>query len=363
VFKPVTILACGLALLAGCTTVPRDSTKPRRARSELPPDWELAPKETPARAPATSRQPADAVTFPVPATPPETEWLSLTHWSAERGYGVLRPLSVNPPESFAAPTTNGALIVTVGSQTAYWNGLALRLGFAPQMINDQPSIHTLDVRKTLEPLLRDLTVPDRGHRVVVLDPGHGGSNTGTRSVVDGRLEKELTLDWAFRLAALLEASGWRVYLTRTNDVDVSLADRVAFAEAQQADLFLSLHFNSSGVRESEQSGLETYCLTPAGMPSSLTRGYGDDATQAFPNNAHDEQNLQYALRLHRALLAVNGAADRGVRRARFLGVLRGQRRPAVLIEGGYLSNLEEARRIGDAEHRQKLAEAIANALE
>jgi N-acetylmuramoyl-L-alanine amidase len=99
------------------------------------------------------------------------------------------------------------------------------------------------------------------------------------------------------------------------------------------------------------------------MSSSLIRDFEDDTTLIFPNNAFDTQNLQYAVRLHRALLEVRGNADRGVRRARFMGVLRGQNRPAVLLEGGYLSNPAEARRIMDPEFRQKLAEAVASALE
>ena len=65
----------------------------------------------------------------------------------------------------------------------------------------------------------------------------------------------------------------------------------------------------------------------------------------------------------RSLLAATGAADRGVKRARFMGVLRGQNRPAILVEGGYLSNPEEARKIGTPAYRQKLAEAVAGALE
>jgi N-acetylmuramoyl-L-alanine amidase len=165
-------------------------------------------------------------------------------------------------------------------------------------------------------------------------------------------------------------AGWRHCSRKRVGAFISLAQTtwafrwpIAFAERRQADLFLSLHFNSSVAGEHEQAGLETYCLTPAGMPSSLTRGYGDDTSQPFPNNDYDEQNLQYAVRLHRALLAVNGGVDRGVRRARFLGVLRGQHCPAVLVESGYLSNPGEARRISDPAHRQKLAEAIAKALE
>ena len=103
-------------------------------------------------------------------------------------------------------------------------------------------------------------------------------------------------------------------------------------------------------------------MTPRGMLSSLTRGYEDDPSRVFPNNSFDGQNLQYAVRLHRALLAVNGSQDRGVSRARFMTVLRDQNRPAVLIEGGYLSNPREAEHIADPAYRQKLAEAVARAL-
>src|SRR5438876_9832640 len=98
------------------------------------------------------------------------------------------------------------------------------------------------------------------------------------------------------------------------------------------------------------------------MHSTVTRGFSDELWVVFPNNASDAQNLQFAFQVHRALLQVNGHHDRGVRRARFPGVLRGQQRPAILIEGGYLSNPEEARLIAEPGYRQKLAEAVARAL-
>jgi N-acetylmuramoyl-L-alanine amidase len=228
------------------------------------------------------------------------------------------------------------------------------------MINGQPFVHALDLKKNIEPLASAPTVPAKTNRIVVLDPGHGGPSTGATSVLDGENEKEFTLDWARRAASLLASNGWQVFLTRTNDVDVSLSNRVAFAEERKAGLFISLHFNSAAPSQ-EQSGVETYCLTPAGMPSTLTRGYEDDLSLVFPNNAFDAENLQYAHRLHRSLVRVAGR-DRGLRHARFLGVLRGQNRPAVLVEGGYLSNPHEAERIAEPEYRQLLAEALARAL-
>jgi N-acetylmuramoyl-L-alanine amidase len=98
------------------------------------------------------------------------------------------------------------------------------------------------------------------------------------------------------------------------------------------------------------------------MPSTLTRGYEDNWLENLPNNAFDAQNLQLAVKLHSALLRATGIEDRGVRRARFIGVLRGQKRPAILIEAGYLSNPREARLIEDPAYRQKLAETVATAL-
>jgi N-acetylmuramoyl-L-alanine amidase len=229
------------------------------------------------------------------------------------------------------------------------------------LIDNQIFLHRLDLQRNLEPLLCDPPLKFSAERVIVIDPGHGGSNTGTHSVLDGQFEKEYTLDWALRLAPLLATNGWHVFLTRTNDADVSVDDRAAFAEAHHADLFISLHFNSAAPNRT-QAGLETYCLTPTGMASTLIRGYNDFWSDNFPNNSYDAENLQLAVRLQAALLRAAGLEDRGVRRARFIGVLHDQHRPAVLIEGGYLSNPLEAKLIESPEFRQLLAEAIADAL-
>ncbi|MBI3848785.1 MAG: N-acetylmuramoyl-L-alanine amidase [Verrucomicrobia bacterium] len=288
-------------------------------------------------------------------------WVSLIRWSQSNGFGSFQRISPATTPTYALTTSNGVLVIRADNLTARWNGLELRLGFAPQMIDNRPFVHRLDLQKNILPLINSTIVSDKTNRVIVIDPGHGGGDAGTRSIFDHRYEKEFTLDWARRLEKLLVTNGWRVVLTRTNDREVALTNRVAVAERENADLFLSLHFNSS-YPDREQTGLETYCLTPVGMPSSLRRGFEDDSTRAFVNNAYDAQNLQLAVRLHRMLLKVNGSMDRGVRRARFLTVLRGQNRPAVLLEGGYLSNPKEARLIADPAHRQRLAEAVAKAL-
>ena len=254
------------------------------------------------------------------------------------------------------------MVLGIGTLGATWNGIEINLGFAPQFIDGEVFLHGLDLQKNLEPLLCEPPISfPQTNRTIVIDPGHGGSNTGTHSVLDGRFEKEFTLDWATRLKPLLETNGWTVFLTRTNDTDVSLSNRVAFAESHHADLFVSLHFNSAAP-DTKQVGFETYCLTPTGMPSTLTRGFADPWFENLPNNSFDAQNLQLAVKLHNALLRATGEEDRGVRRARFIGVLRGQKRPAILIEAGYLSNPGEAKSIESSDYRQKLAESFAAAL-
>lgn len=290
-------------------------------------------------------------------------WIPLKKWSDDHKVGPLQRLSNDTVPTFALKAPNGLLILRAYDQVAYWNGMEFHLGFAPQVVNGQPVLSSLDLAKNIEPLLHPLTLPDRTNRMIVIDPGHGGSNLGTKSVVDGSYEKAYTLDWAKRLAQILETNGWKVLLTRTSDVDMWLTNRVSFADTNKADLFISLHFNAApSPADHDEAGIETFCVTPTGMPSTLTREYEDDATLIFPNNRFDVENLKYAIQVQRTVLKISGAKDHGVRRARFMTVLRGQNCPAILVEGGYLSNPREARRVADPAYRQKLAEAVAAAL-
>jgi N-acetylmuramoyl-L-alanine amidase len=250
--------------------------------------------------------------------------------------------------------------IQAGSRAVKIAGITHYIGFEPVDLGGAICIHPLDRIKTFEPLTLAPAWPQP--KTVVLDPGHGGVQAGSRCLTGNRFEKELTLDWALRLKPLLEARGWTVFLTRTNDMDLPLAERVRLAETCQAGLFISLHFNSA-FPNTQPRGLETYTLTPCGLTSTTTRIYADDTTATFPNNQHDAANLVLARRIHRHLLSNTGSTDRGIRRARFMDVLRGQNRPAVLIEGGFLSNPDESKAINTPAYRQRLAEGVARALE
>jgi len=296
-----------------------------------------------------------------PRVAPVYTWTSLKRWALERRVELPKLLTKSPLVTYSVSSPCGVMVLAIGIREATWNGVLLHLGFAPEILDGEVYMHGLDLEKSFEPFLCDPPTFYGTNRVIVVDPGHGGINAGTLGVGDRQPEKEFTLDWARRLQPLLEREGWQVVLTRTNDVDIALSNRVNLAESRRADLFLSLHFNSAAP-DPKPMGLATFCLTPTGMPSTLTRGYPDILFQSFPNNGYDAQNVQLAERLQRSLLHATGLEDRGVNRARFIGVLRGQHRPSVLIEAGFMSNPSEARRIESAEFRQKLAEAVAAAL-
>jgi N-acetylmuramoyl-L-alanine amidase len=215
-------------------------------------------------------------------------------------------------------------------------------------------VSSTDVLKVIDPVLRSgrSRVPAQV-RTIVIDPGHGGADRGARGVT--AIEKELTLDMARRVKRLLEAAGLRVALTRTKDRTLTLDDRVEFSRDQRADLFVSVHFNSGGAA----SGIETYCLPPAGAPSTASPFRSLSAgAESLSGNRSDDQNVWLAHCVQKSLLQETGASDRGVRRARF-AVLRDVKCPAILVECGFISNRTDERRILSVEYRQKLAKAIA----
>jgi N-acetylmuramoyl-L-alanine amidase len=360
---PTALLAL---LLGGCQTPsPSNKTEPALTTVVLPDPLTVAtPAPLPVPEAITNHLAPASATTPAQVWPAEwhNAWVPLESWGQFNGLGKPTQLTGGMEPLYQIQTSNGLMLVKIGSQVANIGGLQYGLGFAPRLFKGLPYVHALDARKTFQALAGVLFQLPQTNRTIVIDAGHGGRDSGALCVNHCAAEKFHTLDWARRLAPLLEARGWTVVLTRSNDIECPLAERVAVADRVRADIFLSLHFNSGGANR-ELAGLETYCLTPTGLPSNLVREFEDDPREAYPNNHFDDQNLLLASSLHRSVLRATGAVDRGVRRARFMAVLQGQNRPAVLIEGGYLSNPDEARRIATPEYRQALAEGVARALE
>ena len=306
-WKPTAFILT-LALLTGCAIPPKQAQRvtPLLVEAEAESPGPVEPQE-PEMAPQTNLPPAlPAESSTLTLSPPLKSaqllptnvvnlWIPWENWSATNGLGRPHRLLNATNLTYELRHTNGVLSISVGNPIARWNGMSLDLGFVPQLTNGQPFVHALDVMKNFEPLVAtSAALLPSTNRTVVLDPGHGGENTGARCVCNRSFEKDYTLDWAFRLRPLLEGRGWKVYLTRTNDIDLTLSNRVAFAEQVKADLFLSLHFNSmnGSSPHHDHGGLETYCLTPAGMPSNLRRQFEDNPFRIYPNNAYDSENIQ-----------------------------------------------------------------------
>jgi N-acetylmuramoyl-L-alanine amidase len=201
------------------------------------------PRPAPSQTFPSNPAPENLTPTPSAAPPPLTTWTSLESWT--KGHHVDSPKRLNdlPVAAYSIATKNGTMVLEIGSREVSWNGMQISLGFAPQLIDGEVSLYGLDLQKNLEPLLCEPPLELATNGVIVIDPGHGGSNVGTHSVIDGRFEKEFTLDLAERLKPLLEAEGWKVFLTRASDMFVTNSDRVVFADAHHADLFISLHFN------------------------------------------------------------------------------------------------------------------------
>lgn len=258
---------------------------------------------------------------------------------------------------------NGSSAVTIieGKQFIYFDGIKVDLGYPPKWENGRCYLNELDVLSIILPLLKPVKGMNIKSAVVVIDPGHGGSDPGSISVLNRKPEKEYTLDIAKRVQSVLTACGMTAILTRTNDARIERTSRVAFAEKVGASLFVSIHLNYYEKSQSI-SGIETYCITPIGLPSTFNRGFNDDTSIMHPNNNFDSKNIVLAAQIQSALVKKTNSSDRGVKRARFLEVLQNQKCPAVLIEAGFLSSAREAELIDSPRYRQLLAEAIASGI-
>jgi N-acetylmuramoyl-L-alanine amidase len=220
----------------------------------------------------------------------------------------------------------------------------------------------IDVIKTIAPLLRPADHADQlpgPPKLIVLDAGHGGIDPGTQNLALHLDEKDMTLDVVLRLKKVLEARGYKILLTRTNDSRVELETRPGLANEAKADLFLSVHFNKA--EAASVAGSETYALTPQFQVSA--EGSKDKLTDlALPGNKRDFVNVVLCYNLQKRLLAALKTSDRGFKRARWV-VLRFAECPAALIEAAFLSNAAEARKVAMPEYRQKIAQAIADGVD
>ena len=189
--------------------------------------------------------------------------------------------------------------------------------------------------------------------VVFLDPGHGGRDPG--AVYNGLREKDLNMSIYRKLRSELEKLGYTVLTSRDSDVYVDyVTERSEMVNKTDADVFISIHFNATGVPGANRSGVETYIYEP-----------DDDIKPRINKVAHDDptrlsESKRLADNIHNSVVSVAGANDRGVHGSNY-AVLRETVKPAVLIELGYMDS-PEYKKISDDKYQNKLVEGLVKGL-
>lgn len=274
----------------------------------------------------------------------------------------------------AAGGTGGAALV--GSSVPTGTGLSApgRDG-APADASGTLDTAALLAEQQVEPEPIDGSVFPLAVRRIVIDPGHGGANLGTR-IPGGLEEKFITLDIGRRVAKDLEARGFDVILTRDHDVGITLEERAALANREHADIFVSVHVN--WLEGSRESGIETYLLGATDDPflTSLAARENRDSGHTMAELRHILDGIYAGVRydksqdlaeaIHRSLVGslrrVNpDLRDRGVKTAPFL-VLVDTQMPAVLAEVAALSNEAEAEMLEKPLYRDYIADSLATGI-
>lgn len=235
---------------------------------------------------------------------------------------IVMSLESQSPEWQVTPTNQGGIWLTpVGGNS---------LSPAIPVVNQSPQLPPINPPvAAVNPLIAQ-TAP-QGRRVVVLDAGHGGADPGAIGI-GGLQEKGVVISITRQVAAVLEAQGIIVVMTRQGDQTVDLQPRVDIAENAKADIFVSIHANAISMDRPEVNGIETY--------------YYSDSGERLANV------------LHSRVISQMGLGDRGVRQARFY-VLRRTSMPATLIETGFVTGAIDAPYLRDPQWQARMGQAIA----
>jgi N-acetylmuramoyl-L-alanine amidase len=280
-----------------------------------------------------------------------SDYIRLDDWADGAGFNM-KWAKKEGTITLSSPSAN--LELTVDSRRAEICGVNVWFSLPVVNHNGVAMLSLADAGTMLEPVLFPQK-SDARLKTICLDPGHGGRDTGE---IDGhKFEKTYTLLLAREVAGLLKHEGLNVILTRESDAYVDLPSRSQTARRQGADLFVSMHYNSA---DNYIRGLEVYCLTPAGFNSS-DKGGGKAPFLPEAGNAHDGQNALLAFEMAKSITASIPLEDRGLKRSRF-EVLREAGMPAILVEGGFMSNPADAKNIYDAAFRKRMAQAIVDGI-
>lgn len=283
----------------------------------------------------------------------------LTVDNISKFYGL--PAEVVPSGAkIQSETANHPLEFVSGSREAMINGARSWLCFPVIEQDGKTLVSRTDLAKTIEPLVRPHRVPNVGKvQTVVLDPGHGGHDKGQVSRYGA--EKDFALDVARKLRPILQAKGFRVIMTREGDYFVPLEVRAKIANSARNSIFVSIHFNATN-DDPNATGFEIFSFTPRGAPSTSDGTVTANSAYMQPGSSVDAQSMALSACIYHSLLGQLREYDRGIKRARF-AVLRLTKVPAVLIEGGFLTERGESKLISNKDWRAKLAGAIGVGIE
>jgi N-acetylmuramoyl-L-alanine amidase len=360
--------ARGLSLLLGLLTACTAPAQPRPA----PPA--ASPAKAEPAAPAAKPEPVRAAPSRPVQVWPFTKFRGLDYVAVRdiaKRYG-LKAAWTKPGTLLALSDARGVRFTFERDQRDFYlDGARVFLGELTYLSGDDLWVPKLDVIKTIAPLFAPADhasfLPE-APKLIVLDPGHGGTDPGKQNLKLKLDEKDMTLDVALRLKKLLEVRGYKVVLTRATDTRfsnnpaVDLPMRAQVANKAGADLFISLHFNAVDRDPERVSGVETYVLTPQFQVSTQPEQDREMVKTYYPGNRQDTANALLGYHLHRHLVTDLKASDRGYKRYRY-AVLRTLACPGVLVEAAYLSNDAEARRVAKPEFRQQIAEAVAEGVD
>src|SRR5213596_115015 len=257
------------------------------------------------------------------------------------------------------PDRRQHLAVLSGSREAMINGARSWLCFPLVEQDGKHLVSRTDVAKTIEPLVRPHRVAVGKVETVVLDPGHGGHDKGQVSKYG--YEKDFALDVARKLRPLLQSKGLRVIMTREGDYFVPLEVRAQIANAARDSIFVSIHFNATN-DDPNATGFEIFSFTPRGAPSTSDSAVRSSSFNMQPGSQVDAHSMALSACIYHSLLGHIPEYDRGIKRARF-AVLRLTKVPAVLVEGGFLTERGESKLIANKDWRGKLAAAIGVGIE
>ena len=281
------------------------------------------------------------------------DYIRLADWAAMRGFKIKW---TRKDQEIELGNSGLRLNFTVDSRKAEIGAVTILLSVPVVVRNSTPLISLIDLQTTVQPIAFPQKDLKKQIKTICLDPGHGGKDTG--KIDKKNLEKKYTLLLAQEVAALLQKSGFKVLMTRNQDQTLDLSDRPFIAKRNNADLFVSLHYNAAA--SSDVRGVEVYCLTPPGFNSS-NEGGGKSDRHSYTGNAQNDSNVLLGYQMLKTITRALPLEDRGLKRSRF-EVLRESKMPAILIEGGFMTSPADGKLIYDAAFRKKMAQAVVDGI-